>query len=194
MITLKQYITEKRKVTTKLVKESVTTQPIKESLNNISINEDVSKLENIIKKLSIVHLIINKNLINESATEASINEEINNEFGEETYFKSEEEIDNFYVETMEEVASYLMEEGFFSRENKEGKEKLSKQFDELNSKLVGTKFDQTKNKDKWMERAKQEDGFNGSFVIDRGVLQYHSKSKNPLQGATGGSSSYGTAN
>ena len=190
MITLKQYIAEKRK-TTNIVKESIERVEIKKTTQ---INKDAIKLEKIIKKLSIVHLIINKNLINESATEESINDEINNEFGEQEYFNSEEEVDNFYVETMEEVASYLMDEGFFSKENTEGKEKLSKQFDELNAKLVNTKGDQTKNKDKWMDRAKQEDGYNGSFSIDRGVLQYKSKSANPLQGATGGSSGYGTAN
>lgn len=195
MTTLNQYILEKRK---SLQKDSIN-KSIKESTESTetkiaSVNEDASKLESLIKKLSVVHLILTKNLINESATEASINEEINKEFGETSYFTSESQIDSFYVDTMTEMCEYLTNEGFFSKENKEGKEKLEKQFDELNAKLVGTKGDQTKNKDKWMERAKKEDDFNGSFVVDRGVLQYNSKSKNPLQGATGGSSGYGTAN
>lgn len=85
-------------------------------------------------------------------------------------------------------------EGMFGGDDKEAREKMSKQFDTVNAKLVGTKGDQTKNKDKWLERAKSEDKYNGQFVVDRGVLQYHSKSKNPLQGKTGGSSGFGTAN
>lgn len=86
------------------------------------------------------------------------------------------------------------EELFGIGENKEAKARVEKQFDDLNAKLVGTKGDQTKNKESWLKRAKDQDGFNGDFTIDRGVLQYKSKSKNPLQGKTGGSSGMGTAN
>ena len=40
----------------------------------------------------------------------------------------------------------------------------------------------------------QEDNYKGEFVVDRGVMQYRYKSSNPLQGKTGGSSRFGTAN
>ncbi len=103
-----------------------------------------------------------------------------------------------HIKTFEQysiIDSPEVNEGIFDSKDIElRKEALSKQFDDLNAKLVGTKYDQTKNKEKWLERAKSEDSYNGSYVIDRGVLQYHSKSKNPLQGKTGGSSGYGTAN
>ncbi len=86
------------------------------------------------------------------------------------------------------------EEIFGIGENKEAKARVEKQFDDLNAKLFGTKGDQTKNKESWLKRAKDQDGFNGDFTIDRGVLQYKSKSKNPLQGKTGGPNGFGTAN
>lgn len=191
MKTLNQYISEKRK---SLVTESTETKIASITEESNTESSDVKVLEGLIKNLSIVHLILTKNLINESATDVTINAAVCKVFGDEKFFKDEDEIDSFYTDTMKEMCEFLTNEGFFSKENKEGKEKLSKQFDELNTKLVGTKGDQTKNKDKWMERAKKEDDFNGSFKVDRGVLQYDSKSKNPLQGVTGGSSGYGTAN
>jgi hypothetical protein len=86
-----------------------------------------------------------------------------------------------------------LNEGLFGRGN-EKKNAKAQEFDQVNAKLVGTKGDQTRNKEKWLERAKSQDNYNGSFIIDRGVLQYNSKSSNPLQGATGGSSGFGTAN
>jgi len=86
----------------------------------------------------------------------------------------------------------LVNEGLFG--NEKGREILDKQFDEVNAKLVGTKGDQANNKKKWMDRAKSEDNYRGRFIVDRGVLQYDSNPVNPLQGKTGGSSGYGTAN
>jgi hypothetical protein len=71
--------------------------------------------------------------------------------------------------------------GYESKETKAKKEALSKLFDELNAKLV-----KKVNKEKAMKRAEEEDNFNGKFVIDRGILQYNSKSSNPLQDSTGG--------
>jgi len=91
-------------------------------------------------------------------------------------------------------------EGLFSKENIEGRERLSKQFDEITSDWTASKKpwgklgDPTKIKEKWMQKAKDEDNYKGEFSIDRGVMQYHSKSSNPIQGKTGGSSGYGTAN
>ena len=85
-------------------------------------------------------------------------------------------------------------EGLLTGDDKVAREAKSKEFDEVNAKLAGTKADQAKNKEKWLDRAKTEDKYKGSFVIDRNVLQYISKSSNPLQGKTGGSSGYGTAN
>jgi len=86
-----------------------------------------------------------------------------------------------------------LNEGLFGRGD-EKKNAKAQEFDQVNAKLVGTKGDQTRNKEKWLERAKAQDNYNGAFIIDRGVLQYNSKSSNPLQGATGGSSGMGTAN
>ena len=96
------------------------------------------------------------------------------------------------LKTFEQYSKDINEEALFV--NKAGKARLEKEFDELNAKLVGTKGDQTSNRDKWLKRAESEDNYNGEFSIDRGILQYKSKSKNPLQGKTGGSSGMGTAN
>lgn len=105
-----------------------------------------------------------------------------------------------HIKTFENYSTaepVVNEELFGLGEDKEKKEKLSQQFDQVTSAIKNWSpktGDPTKIKDKWMARAKSEDGYNGVFRVDRGVLQYHSKSKNPLQGKTGGSSGYGTAN
>lgn len=82
-----------------------------------------------------------------------------------------------------------VDEGLFGGNDK-AKAAKEQEFNNLNAKLVGTKGDQTQNKEKWLQRAK-DDGYRGNFVIDRGILQYRSK---PLMPATGGSSGFGTAN
>lgn len=71
--------------------------------------------------------------------------------------------------------------GYESKETKSKKEALSKLFDELTAKLV-----KKPNKEAAMKRAKDEDNYNGKFIVDRGILQYNSKSSNPLQDSTGG--------
>jgi hypothetical protein len=80
-------------------------------------------------------------------------------------------------------------EEIFWKENTEGKAKLEKQYDELAPKAT-----KKPSKADALARAKKEDNYKGEFVIDRGVMQYHSKSSNPIQGKTGGSSGFGTAN
>lgn len=85
-------------------------------------------------------------------------------------------------------------EALFTKDDKNAREAKSVEFDEVNTKIVGTKGDQVKNKEKWLDRARDQDMYKGDFVIDRGVLQYKSKSSNPFQGKTGGSSGFGTAN
>lgn len=104
--------------------------------------------------------------------------------------EDDDELDE--AECGEEMNTNSVEEGMFGNDDK--KNAKAQEFDQINSKLIGTKYDQTNNKLKWLERAKSEDNYNGNFIIDRGVLQYVAKSKNPLQGVTGGSSGMGTAN
>ena len=89
----------------------------------------------------------------------------------------------------ENASGEEIEEGLFGGNDK-AKAAKEQEFDTMNAKLAGTKFDQTQNKQKWMERAKN-DNYRGQFVIDRGVLQYINK---PLMPSTGGSSGFGTAN
>jgi hypothetical protein len=184
---------ELNKLSTKKVNENVTSKTTTKIATNEAVEND--KLGSLIKKLSICHFIINKGLISESSSVDSINTAISDEFEEENYFGTEEEFNNFYSNTMEETSDFVENEGFFSKsDDKELRDAKAKEFDEVNAKLVGTKGDQTANKEKWLDRAKDQDKYNGSFTIDRGVLQYVAKSKNPLQDKTGGSSGMGTAN
>ena len=95
-----------------------------------------------------------------------------------------------YIKKFESFSEVdMMNEELFGKENIEGKERLSKQYDEL-----APKANKKPTKEVALERARKEDNYKGDFVIDRGVMQYHSKSSNPIQGKTGGSSGYGTAN
>ena len=87
-----------------------------------------------------------------------------------------------------EIAETELEE-IFGKENTEGKARLEKQYDELAPKAT-----RKPSKADALARAKNEDNYKGEFVIDRGVMQYRDKSSNPLQGKTGGSSGFGTAN
>ena len=99
------------------------------------------------------------------------------------------------LKTFEQYSNSMNEELFgMGKKDDAARAEAAKQFDVVNAKLVGTKGDQTANKEKWLDRAKDQDTYNGEFSIDRGILQYKSKSKNPLQGKTGGSSGMGTAN
>lgn len=106
-----------------------------------------------------------------------------------------------YIKTFDNFqTTEIIEEGWFQKENTEGRERLSKQFDKITSewndakKPWGKLGDPTKIKEKWMQRAKNEDNYKGEFSIDRGIMNYTYKSDNPLQGKTGGSSGFGTAN
>lgn len=105
----------------------------------------------------------------------------------DTYGKDYDEV----IEAMErgEGESDELEEGMFG--GNDLRNAKAQEFDQVNAKLVGTRGDQTANKEKWLARAKNDDNFKGNFIIDRGILQYKNKSAIP---ATGGSSGMGTAN
>ena len=92
---------------------------------------------------------------------------------------------NFAPETEDDD----LDEGLFGGNDK-AKAAKELEFDQLNSKLVGTKIDQTANKAKWLDRAKQ-DNYRGRFILNKGILNYDSK---PLVPSTGGSSGFGTTN
>ena len=83
----------------------------------------------------------------------------------------------------------------FSKKEKEEKEadrlRLVSQFEELKDKLK----DKTATVEKALAFAeKYKDDYKGNFVLNSGSLGYNEvKSKNPLQGKTGGSSGMGTA-
>jgi hypothetical protein len=104
-----------------------------------------------------------------------------------------------YVKTFEQHTNIeVTNEEFFGlskaekAEKEANKERLSKQFDELKDKLS--------NKKSTVEQAlafadRYKDDFKGNFTAEGGILKYTEvKSKNPLQGKTGGSSGMGTAN
>jgi hypothetical protein len=78
--------------------------------------------------------------------------------------------------------------GLGKKENAEGKARLEKQYDELAAKAT-----KKAPKEAALAYAKKEDNYEGTFMVDRGVMQYKSKAKG-LQGKTGGSSGMGTAN
>lgn len=97
-----------------------------------------------------------------------------------------------YYDATSEMGEYGVEEGIFGfgKGDEKRKEKAT-QFDQVNAKLVGTKGDQTHNKEKWLDRAKQQDNYQGQFKIDRGILVYDAKKS--IMPSTGGSSGFGTA-
>lgn len=81
-------------------------------LNN---NPELATLESLLKNLSVCHLILNKGLINESSSLTSINEAISKDLEIDNFFTSEEEFNQFYVNTMDEMIDYLSNEGFLSK-------------------------------------------------------------------------------
>jgi len=79
-----------------------------------------------------------------------------------------------------EIDESELNEFFGKKENAEGKARLEKQYDEL-----APKASKKAPKEAALAYAKKEDNYEGTFLIDRGVLQYNSKEKG-LQGKTGG--------
>lgn len=114
---ISEYVAAKNAATKIATNESSTaiTAPATVATTKIAEDSTSLKLESVIKKLNVCHFIITKGLINESSSLTSINEAIEGEFGVETFFETEEELNGFYATSMEETKNFLMEEGFLDK-------------------------------------------------------------------------------
>lgn len=75
------------------------------------VDNSTALLESVIKNLSVCHFIMTNGLINESASLTSINEAIDTKFGTKNFFKTENDFNYFYVNSLNEMQEYLIAEG-----------------------------------------------------------------------------------